>query len=254
MKPGCKSGNKNDKDKKIKTRMVRATGGEFGWVDMEVVDKTSFDGAQWHGPDTGNLKQETIQTRDPERNGNKGNDVFKVRMIGPKKEKAKEVDVRAKKCESFVARNNVERTFENKQCDKPGGNTCRNSGKKDKKDENNAACTVRICFNNIDDEHMDKDTGRIPEDPKKYKDAVTKSKDKVDIFLDVEVPRKFQFRRAKDNKRQEINFLTVHDCKIDMPGSKKLSEKEVKCGETVRLDPFQAVVNFGPDTLAVDFH
>lgn len=241
---------KRDKEKKRKTRMIRVDGDHGGWVDIEVLDRASFSGAQWAGPDEGNLSQETILENNKDLTGNKGSNKVPIKMIGkPGTEDI--VTVRAKACSGLKSRNNVDRTFKNDP-----ENSCRNgenggnkNNKKHKKPPDpNATCLVRIAFNNIDADNMDKTTGEIPSDPKKYRDAVIKSKDQVDLWLDVEIPKKFQIKRL--GKTQDINYQNVHECKVNLPGSTKLSETPLLF---VRLDPFQAVVNFGPDSLAVEF-
>lgn len=241
--------------------------GKF-WVDLEVMRNATFKGVQWRGPAVGNQPQETIWKPSTDYTGHQGNDItpIKVKKDKDKEGKDKEeekkkdkddVDLRNKRCSKMAtAGANIERSFKNEgdvKGDRDKGNSCRknNSHKK------------RVRFNPIEKDHLKEDekTGKRdqpPRNPKKYKDAVKKSmaqqaaQQGPPLWLLVEIEKKDKERRAKQLRRQEISRAIYPNGNIDLPGSEKSKGDDLK-EPHIRLDPYQKIVNFGPDGLAAEF-
>lgn len=109
----------------------------------------------------------------------------------------------------------------------------------------------RIQFNNIDDEFLS--DGQPPDVPKEYREAVTKTKDTAPLFLHVEVPESATMMRGKGLGRVHVRFQQFwQDGKIKLPGAKPSGGGKESKEPHIRLDPYQVIVNFGPDGLAVE--
>ena len=215
-----------ESEKCRKTKIIRV-GDEDGWVDLEVLVKATFKGAQWNGPDTGNQTQETIFYLDEDLTGNEGDDVVTV-DVDPDKKTKKMVGIHTKSSAKFHTRKaDVIVYFANSQ-----KNKCRNQ--KDKKQ--------RIQFNHIDDEFIR--GGKPPEKPKDYKKAVDDTKDTSEIWLDVYVPKVVKVFRNKDLRHQGIDFTEAWGKgMVSLPGSSSNTNPK---GPHVRLDPYQAIIEFRP--------
>ncbi len=233
------------KDKKRETKIIRTmmNGGDK-WVDQETLYNADYGGSQWEGPDQGNQPQETIQTPN-EDCLNEGGDIAEVNFPKGKKDKKEhKVNIKNKSTIQMKSRNNVDRKFNNKQPGKPGGNTCRNSG--------DDGCRKRIAFNYIDKSFLDRD-GNPPSGAKDYREAVKKTGDQADFWLDVEIPKSHKQLRNKRQNGQAINYDYTWECgKIDLPGSSDNIDQSEE-DSVVRTDPFRVAINFGPDFMGVTF-
>lgn len=143
--------------------------------------------------------------------------------------------------------------------------------------------------------------GKVPpKAPKEYKEAVRKSKDSADLYLDICIPKTVKLN--KTGKRQEIRPKEIwKNGQVDLPpglraeieakdremAAKKAAEEKTKedaakgpsgtgdsgggsqpekedtskgtltpspKGPFFKLDPYQVPINFGPDSLAVEFY
>jgi hypothetical protein len=231
-----------------KTRIVRAYGETNKyWVDLEVLERGTFDGVQWEGPDQGNLYQETILYTDANVTGNKGSDQVEIELT-PTQASGKpypgadsKVIVNTKHSSTVDSRNAVERTFENSV--------------------NNQLREEQLCkvhFNLIDDDLLDKD-GNPPSDPKDYMKAIKETDDGSELELKVALPSKYFMNRNRNFNQQDINQLDTFTGSIHLKGA-QAGVDPPKAGALkpidrfVRLDPYQVVINFGPDGLAVEFN
>lgn len=293
------------------------------WVDVEVIDLIDLKGAQWKGPDGGNLTQKTLQELNPEQNGNKGNDLVLVvvkKGVDPNEKEDDQagsgdgewgqddddITVHARNCMKMVTRQwGVERTFRNKM-EKPGqgldapgqtqpglqsvsmrarsndldvtalegegdgppaitppvsptdpenqpkgGGGAASQSTGEKPNFCRQGQKWRIQFNNIDDDLLD--GGQPPSVPKEYKQAVSKSADNAPLFLHVEVATEATMMRGKGLGRVHVKFQDFwKDGKIDLPGAKSSGGGKESKEPHIRLDPYQVIINFGPDGLAVE--
>lgn len=219
-----------ENEKCRKTKIVRV-GDQDAYVDLEVLTDAAFKGAQWQGPDKGNQHQETILGLAEDLIGTGGDGVTVDMAIG----NGDVVTIHTKGSALFKTWfGRVERSFSN--TDKNG---CRDDHKR------------RLQFNFIDDEFL-KEDGKPPDKAKEYKEAVDRTKDNVKLWLDVYIPKKVTLRRAKGNNLVAIECQNVWGSgNVSLPGS---SDKTDPKGEHLRLDPYQAAINFGPDGLAVEFN
>jgi hypothetical protein len=237
-----------DESEKIrKTRIVRAySDNNKYWVDLEVLERGTFGGVQWPGADQGNLSQETILYTNKEVTGNKGGDQVEIELT-PTKADGKpypgvnsKVLVKTKGSSSIDSRNAVDRTFDNSHD---------NQGRQDQ------FCRVR--FNHIDDTLLD-DDGNPPEDPKDYMKAVNDTDDGSDLALNVALPSLYLMNRNRSFNQQAINQIDTFSGVINLKGAESgvgpPKSSNNPADNFVRLDPYQVVINFGPDGLAVEFN
>jgi hypothetical protein len=250
---GNTSGGKSGNQKRT-TQIVRTYAGDH-WVDMEVLCTADFGGNQWPGPDQGNHGQENQQTIkcDPRNIANP--DIAVVNFPSGKDDPHKyTVKTKQKRCAKMKSRNDIERRFNNKQ---GKGNGCRNNpdGKGGQGNQGNGGqgdkegCKKRIAFNYIDKSLLL--FGDPPSDPKKYREAVKKTNDQVDFWLNIEIPKSTMISRNRGYNGQDVQYDYFWECsKINLPGS---DDKIDLKAETMRTDPYQVPINFGPDFLAVRF-
>jgi hypothetical protein len=225
----------SEQDKCRETKVIRVDGSDGSWIDLEVLENASFKGAQWQGPDVGNQAQETIYIFRRSENDDRGGDASVVGLIPipDRKEGSHQATIHNLHSALFETRKGrVRLEMANKK------ENC-NRNKKDRR--------RRIQFNQIDEEFLV--NGRPPSG-RDYKDAVEKSKDTSEIWLDVLMPKEVVFYRGKDIRHQKSLFQDVWGGKVNLPGGGTETNKKA---DHVRLDPFQVVVNFGPDGLAVEF-
>lgn len=223
--------NKCKADKRRETKVVRVYAGDQ-WVDVEALTHASFDGKQWRGHDTGNQSQETIYEFNSAIAGNTGGDSSTIETVPDTKNMS--VTVHSKQSAMFETRDGRVQLFMKNEI-----NNCQRN-KEDRR--------RRIQFNNIDAEFLS--GGQPPSDPEEYMEAIKKSKDSSDIWLDVFMPKEVVFVRNLDLRQQEIFLKDTWGPKVNVPGGGGETDKK---RDHVRLDPFQVVVNFGPDGLAVHF-
>jgi hypothetical protein len=229
------------------------------WIDLEILDTLVMDGKQYEGPDFGNDRQDTVVTLAPFNNDcgdeteidmtpedsvdpNVPPSGINTRKAGAPHKKLKMKTKRSMKFNTRQAK--VRKHFKNTT-----KNTCRNK-------EKTEGCLRRIRFNNIDVDNLEAD-GSPPKNPKKYRDAVTKTKDFVDIYLNIKYADQFKTTRGKEQKKQDTKNKEVWGCHVQLPGTLKIDAKAVKDDpgiEVIVTNPYRAVINFGPDNLAVEFN
>jgi len=222
-------------ERKRKTRIVRVFADDQNfWVDLEVLDDGTFDGKQFKGPDTGNQQQMTLLRMDDLFSGNVGSDGVQIDLL-PGLDMTAVIETL--EFASFMTRQGqkVTRKFVN--------TTEKNDTRKNH--------LRRIRSNYISKEFLN-DDGEPPENPKDYRDAVSATKDSPGLYLDVYIPKSFVLRRAKGYPEQDIKFEGAWGGGVvNLPGSKTSSDPD---RDHVQLDPYQVVINFGPDSLAAVFH
>jgi hypothetical protein len=235
-----------ESEKERKTRIVRAySDNNKYWVDLEVLERGTFSGVQWPGADQGNQHQETILYTEKEVTGNKGVDQIEIDLTPMKDGQPypgadSKVKVKTKGSSAVDSRNGVKRTFDNSQD---------NQGRREQ--------FCKIQFNHIDDDLLD-DDGNPPEDPKDYMKAVKDTDDGSELALNVALPSKYLMDRNRGFNQQIINQIDTFSGAINLKGAESGVSPTKSSGgpadKFVRLDPYQVVINFGPDGLAVEFN
>jgi hypothetical protein len=213
------------------------------WVDVEILQSGAFDGKQWKGPDKGNQADHTILRLAEDLTENAGEDVVHVTMLPEDEEDS--VELHTQRTVRLESRSHqiVNREWVNLQPNQ-GGENCRTVFRR------------RIASNNIDDLRIKKygdpeREGEPPKDPEYYKRAVTKSKDRLELWLDVEIPKEVRLRRGVNSTLQEIKMGNVWGSGgVELDGASKIVKEG---GPYLRLAPYEVAINFGPDYLAVEF-
>lgn len=245
-------------DEERSTYIVRVWGegdNEDFWIDLEVMEETSFDGVQFPGLDLGN---QALQTTLKLQKGAKDQDTREttdVRVIMVPHDEKSYVNLKAIDYIEMQSKNDekLERYFNNSAPKTtPEGGLVGNRSRQN--------VLIRLACNNIDDEFLeeDKDRGDRPQppaDPAEYLKAVKQSKDQAELWLDVRVIDNYSMERGSQIGAQRVKWhLEGTNPKaslaLKMPGVAE-SPKDAKL--FVTLDPYQTVVNFGPDGLAVEF-
>jgi len=236
------------------------------WVDVEVIGDATLDGAQFPGLDYGNMPLRTELTLDNRRNRasadereNTGRAKSDTKITMTVKgsgggEDGPVVTLKATDTIHFSSKGGgrVRRTFVNGRLGKGKG------GEKPTSERINS--TVRIQCNNIDEEFLKEDPDDKgskkktlpPSNARDYKKAVKDSDDEQSIYLDVNIVTRWKSFRGRTTQYQDIGFnkLWGDAVSVDLPGAKPSTGKDV---EAAVLDPYQSIINFGPDTLAVEF-
>src|SRR5262245_34186688 len=246
-----------------RTKVVRVWDkSEKYWIDLEVLDQGHFSGWNWPGTDEGNESA-------------LGNDVFVIWggsdrtddnvfvIMTPKPEgsnyfdrkptitlrAAFEVKFLRKANPGFIGPETLNRIFINQRL-KVDSVTQRTSG-----NETRQAYRFRLASNNIDDEFLKDVKGfngkQPPSDPKKYLNAVKESNDPAELWLDVLITDSFTQDKLSGFFAQRTVWERAWGNIVRMPGVKKSPDRRKP---HLMLDPYQHVINFGPDSLAVEFY
>lgn len=292
IEPSGAGGSRGERklDKKRRTSIIRVwstgEGNEDSWVDLECLESVTMSGAQFpHLFGSGNYPSDTTMTLDhtPGRGGNREESIAKIQM-DPKEEKYfVEVPVIQSTILNTPGCETLTRTFfngrENSTCEPspnkhaastpngPGGPPVGQppdqnnplapppSGGGGDPDRKRIQVGLRIVSNNIDDdllvESNDPKRKAPPSNPKTYIEKVRQTDDEGSVYLSVYMPFGVYMSRGKTSAHQEMQFASLWfaDTGLAIPGAEK-SDK----GDThVVIDPYRAIVNFGPDSLAVEF-
>jgi hypothetical protein len=261
----------DDPEKRNKLRLTHVVrvwgmtpGSEKFWVDLEVIDRMTFSGSQYPGLMQGNQSQDTTIFLDhtPGRGGNREKSYARVDMDpekDPKKKTDDHVMVPAIDATLFRIINgeHLRREFINGRSNIAGPDTPEGEMRR-------VQVGLRIASNNIDEEFLvvpgAESTGgneeqlAPPSNTKKYVEAVRQSDDEASLWLDVWIPYQFFTARGTDHDFQAISAVKMWADEpritLRLPGVQPSNPKD----QHVLIDPYSAIVNFGPDTLPVEFH
>jgi len=242
------------KEKERLTRIKRIYGEDDDskkwWVDIEVIDNATLGGAQWPGLEHGRQPLDTIIMPDNRRDRTgriKGKVRVGMNVLKPDEEPFVELKCTDRIEFSTKGGQRVQRFFKNTRV-KAGSDS----------PDVRRVINLRVQCNNIDEEYMIEDPDdsqgyMFPQpDPKKYRKSVYDTDDEQSVWLDVQIPIGFLASRGLTLSWQRVEWARFwkDNPTIRLPGI-QASPKEAK--DPIVLDPYQAIVNFGPDSLAVEF-
>lgn len=243
--------------KRKKTHVVRYYGeedtdSENFWVDVETLDRITFNGRQGNISNKNQAQETTVNLADFAKDP--GRKLFTVRVRNPQDDN-QYIDIDFNGTIEVNTRSKFQYQKTGRWFDSGGDNQSRKF------------LPLRIINNNIDDQYLtevtDNKTGRKtkqpPSDSNSYLEAVRKTNDKDESqFLSVQLIDTFGISRAKNFQHQAVQFNGMWNntllYKPEGEGDVMPGVEESPGGvPAVMLDPLQVIVNFGGGGLAVEF-
>lgn len=233
-------------DQQRRSHVVRYWGkdeNEDVWVDVEVLDRITFNGRQGNAPRSNQFQKTTVNFafKAGEHSGDNRKQT-KLKVYVDPDDKDRFVEIPATDAIAVKSRSKRQYQVANKRFDNNPQNRSRDS------------IVLKIVSNDIDEDKLeDNENGKKqpPSDPRDYYNAVlaTNSMDE-DQKLNVEVADKFGVLRASKRQSQGVrhsglwnDFLLMPQSGDGLPGVEESNPNAVP--EPLRLDPLMTIVNFG---------
>ena len=250
----------SEKDKKKRTHIQRVYSADKNyWIDIEVLDVATFYGRQFPGQVRGNQASETTVklNNTPGKTGGRTKGFVKVVMVPPKKgddpENAPTIMVPVTQSMEMTVKNKEKLT---RRLSNGRSNTTPDRKQQEPGQHLRQIVGLAIASNSIDEDLLKEteDGGKAPpSNPRDYREAVRQSDDEASIQLNVAIPYRYFTKRGSGGGHQEVGNRKMwgDNISVNLPGCVPADEKKLK--ELVVLDPFKSIINFGPDSLAVEF-
>lgn len=246
-------------EERKQTHMLRfygkeGTESEDFWIDIQIIDKITFNGMSWPSGDRGNQFQKTT-VHVPYQDDDHPQRMRQALRVYNPQDKNQYIDIQITNTIGVRARSNYQYQGTGRWFDNSDDN------------ESRVIVPLRIINNNIGDEFLTNVTGangrttkQPPSDPDKYLEVVQKTNEKDDgQYLDIELIDKFGIVRGKGFQYQVVIFNGIWNNTLlanSEGGGDILPGVEQSPGgvPAVMLDPLITIVNLGfAAGLAVDF-
>lgn len=231
------------------------TDSEEFWVDVETLDKITFNGRQGNVSDKNKAQETTVSLADFAKDPGRSRGTLKV--FNPADDN-QYVEIEVNTTIEVQTRSNFQYQKTGRWFDSGRDNQSRK------------ILPVTIVHNDIDEQYLtetkDEKTGRTtkqpPSDADGYLKAVQDTNDQdEDQHVDVELLDTFGISRANNFQHQAVQFNGMWNNTLlykseaqggdVMPGSKESAQ--AGGDDPIRLDPLQVIVNLGGGGLAVEF-